>query len=209
MVLHFPSDIGVKTLALLRGKRSKNSQQNSAALTQPTCQQFGPFTKKLFSKPWDFCCSPKPGCSPERDTALGGLRFQPSLPALWRCKYKYDVVQNIPNLATVMFNLWSNCWLKDSTRVGARDEQASENQNELKNSCCNTEHRNLQRRPERPSLHYFHFNVQQKLSKIKRFCYKYQMKRQKSSKICQVTLEIIASAEHKSFHHQFGWFGKF
>lgn len=57
MVLHFPSDIGVKTLALLRGKWSKNSQQNSAALTQPTCQQFGPFTKKLFSKPEIFAAA--------------------------------------------------------------------------------------------------------------------------------------------------------
>lgn len=51
----------------------------------------------------------------------------------------------------------------------ARDEQANKNQNGLKTSCCNTEHRNIQKILGRPSLHYFHLSVQQKLSKITRF----------------------------------------
>lgn len=74
---------------------------------------------------------------------------------------KYDFVQNIPNLATVMFNLRLNCWLKNSTRVGARDEQTRENQNEFKNSCAKTERRKLHKRPpDSPSLPYFQLNVQ-------------------------------------------------
>lgn len=83
MVLHFPSDIEMKMLALLRRKLSKNSQYNFAALTQPTRQQFGSFTKKLFSKPE--ISAAVQSCSFVRDTTLWGLHFQTSLPVLWHC----------------------------------------------------------------------------------------------------------------------------
>lgn len=130
MVLNFPSNILVKMLALLRIKWTTN-QPVELCSTYPThMPRVWPIYYKTFSQsqaaalreaqPCEFCTfNPPCLCS---DTA--------------QCKH--DFVQNIPNLATVMFNLWSNSWLMHSTRVRARDEQANKNQNELKKKIKNT-----------------------------------------------------------------------
>lgn len=87
--------------------------------------KFGPFTTQLFSK-CKISHSEISATAQSQTTVLREAQpcevctFNPSCLCHYTVQYKYDFVQNIPNLATVMCNLWLNCWLRNSTRVGSK-----------------------------------------------------------------------------------------